>query len=114
MPYKHVIADLYNCEPDALLWSLSEAFRMTLVEQVAEVSQVLDGIWHNFDNDAYTGVLLLAESHCSIHTWPELQKVHFDLFTCGDADCEQAFKAIRVYLQTTPSELDCIHIVRRT
>lgn len=114
MSYKHVIADLYNCDPDALLWSTAEAFREFLTEQVAEVSTVLDGIWHTFDNGAYTGVLLLAESHCSIHTWPELQKVHFDIFTCGEADCELAFKAIRAQLQTKPSTQDYIHIVRRT
>jgi len=112
--YKHVIADLYGCNTEALLWSSAEGFRATLVQEVAYVSAVLDSCWHRFDNDAYTGVLLLAESHCSIHTWPELHKVHLDIFTCGTADCETAFNRIRTYLQSTPNKQDCITIVRRT
>ena len=39
-----------------------------------------------FPNGAVTGVLLLAQSHLSIHTWPELALANVDLLTCGDID----------------------------
>ena len=112
--YKHVIADLYGCRTDALLWSSAGPFRKALVEEVAQVAAVLDVCWHRFGNDSYTGVLLLAESHCSIHTWPELNKVHFDLFTCGEKDAEVAFHNIRAVLQAEPHHLDRIGVIERT
>jgi S-adenosylmethionine decarboxylase len=47
----------------------------------------LDVIWHDFHRDgAFTALYLLAESHMSIHTWPERGYVAIDLFTCGDCD----------------------------
>lgn len=38
---------------------------------------------HNFKPQGLTGVVLLAESHISIHTWPEINYVAIDIFTCG-------------------------------
>ena len=42
--------------------------------------------FYAFPNGAVTGVLLLAQSHLSIHTWPELGLANVDLLTCGDID----------------------------
>ena len=42
--------------------------------------------FYAFPNGAVTGVLLLAQSHLSIHTWPELALANVDLLTCGDID----------------------------
>ena len=39
---------------------------------------------HKFEPQGITGLVLLAESHISIHTWPELNYMAIDLFTCGD------------------------------
>jgi S-adenosylmethionine decarboxylase len=49
---------------------------------VLEVSHVA------FPNDAVTLVLILAESHLSIHTWPEESLISIDLFSCGGIDGE--------------------------
>jgi len=38
---------------------------------------------HKFNPQGLTGFILLAESHISIHTWPELDYVAIDIFTCG-------------------------------
>lgn len=37
-------------------------------------------VFHQFEDSGYTGVLCLTESHISIHTWPEFNKVTFDVF----------------------------------
>ena len=42
-----------------------------------------------------SGVLVLAESHISIHTWPERGYAAFDVFTCGNCDPYQAVKVLR-------------------
>lgn len=39
---------------------------------------------HKFFPRGITGVILLAESHIAIHTWPERNYISIDLFTCGD------------------------------
>ena len=46
---------------------------------------------HQFsDSGGITGMALLAESHISVHTWPERNYAAFDVFMCGDAKPEQA------------------------
>ena len=45
---------------------------------------VLDATFHKFSPQGVSGVVVLAESHMSIHTWPELGYAAVDVFTCGD------------------------------
>lgn len=77
----HLIADLATCErlddPDfiaAVLRDAAAAARVTLLE----VRLHLFGEGHGV-----TGVALLAESHISIHTWPEDELAAVDIFVCG-------------------------------
>ena len=58
---------------------------------------------HRFSPQGVTGVAVLAESHMSFHTWPELNYAAFDVFMCGAADpwkavpvLEQAFAGAQV------------------
>jgi S-adenosylmethionine decarboxylase len=44
---------------------------------------------HKFDPQGITGIVLLAESHISIHTWPERGEAAVDVFTCGGRDSRQ-------------------------
>jgi S-adenosylmethionine decarboxylase len=67
---------------------------------------VIDAKFHRFgERGGVTGVVLLAESHISIHTWPELNYAAIDIFMCGAADAhiaarhlEQALRPDRVKL----------------
>jgi S-adenosylmethionine decarboxylase proenzyme len=95
--HKHIIADVFECEPECLLWSTSEKFRNFIKDNVGQVATIINESWHTFDNDAYTGTILLAESHFSIHTWPENKSVNIDLFTCGNKNPELAINAIINY-----------------
>jgi S-adenosylmethionine decarboxylase len=47
-----------------------------------------------FPNGAVTGVLVLAQSHLSIHTWPERSLANVDLLSCGDVDGEETVRMI--------------------
>jgi S-adenosylmethionine decarboxylase len=58
-------------------------------------ARVVGEAFHVFPNGAVTGVLLLAQSHLSIHTWPELRLANVDLLTYGDVDGELALAVVR-------------------
>jgi len=61
---------------------------------------------HHFQPNGVSGVAVLAESHISIHTWPDIGYAALDLFMCGKADPDacipvlrEAFKAKRIEVQ---------------
>ena len=63
-------------------------------------AKVLADEFHVFPNGAVTGVLLLAQSHLSIHTWPELLLANIDLLTYGEVDAEAVLAVLRTGLET--------------
>jgi S-adenosylmethionine decarboxylase len=51
---------------------------------------------HHFTpNNGVSGVAVLAESHISVHTWPETGFAAFDVFMCGDTDPHQAIEVLQ-------------------
>ena len=73
-----------------------ERVRATMLEaaRVAGTS-VVGEAFHVFPNGAVTGVLLLAQSHLSIHTWPEHRLANVDLLSYGDGGAGQVVKVLR-------------------
>lgn len=80
---KHIFAEFYGCSFD-ILNNLS--FLEEHLVNAAKISKatVLDSVSYKFDPQGITAVLLLAESHISIHTYPELNFAAVDIFTCGN------------------------------
>lgn len=61
---------------------------------------------HKFQPQGITGIVLLAESHLAIHTWPEFNYTAIDIFTCGDkANPEKALEYLREVLQPKRVEI---------
>jgi S-adenosylmethionine decarboxylase len=55
---------------------------------------------HKFSPQGITGVVLLAESHIAIHTWPEINYIAIDIFTCGKNSMPQAaLSVLKKYFQ---------------
>jgi S-adenosylmethionine decarboxylase len=75
----------------------------------AGAATVVGERFYTFPNGAVTGVLLLAQSHLSIHTWPELSLVNVDLLSCGDIDGEVVLRTIRERLDVERASVRCIH-----
>jgi S-adenosylmethionine decarboxylase len=61
-----------------------------------------------FPNGAVTGVLILAQSHLSIHTWPELELANLDLLSYGSLDGNAVMKVVEDHLGASRSKLICI------
>jgi S-adenosylmethionine decarboxylase len=80
---KHCILELYNCDSAKLD---DEAFLRDTITTAAKRAgaTLLNLITHRFEPQGVTGLALLAESHISIHTWPESGYAAVDVFTCGD------------------------------
>ena len=66
---------------------------------------ILKESYHKFDNGAVTFVILLAESHCSVHTFPEHNSLFLDLFTCGDNCKLEVFQSYMI-TKLQPKEID--------
>ncbi|NPA31090.1 MAG: S-adenosylmethionine decarboxylase [Chloroflexi bacterium] len=93
---RHIIADLYGVAPELI--SRRETVEAILDEVVREARLTEEGrAYKQFEPYGVTGVVLLAESHLAIHTWPEHGLVNLDVFTCGEP--EQADEAFRLLLE---------------
>lgn len=76
---KHLIGHLDNCEIETIQ-TLDEY--MTRVAKICKFT-VVSQAFHQFEPIGATGVLVLAESHFSAHTYPEHKKVYLDIFCCS-------------------------------
>jgi len=81
---KHVMLNLVNLYDDLMLWKNSSV-RAGLVEAVKETgATILRVTDHEFEPVGYSCLVLLAESHASIHTFPEDNTLYADFFTCSE------------------------------
>ena len=79
---KHFLLELYGCDYEK---SNDESFLRCTLTNAAKLANatVLNLISNKFEPQGITAIALLAESHLSIHTWPEAQYSAVDIFTCG-------------------------------
>ena len=95
----HLLADFYGVAADMLTSSI-DIDRLLRQSAEAAGARILHSHFHSFgDAMGVTGVLLLAESHISIHTWPEFGFAAADIFMCGDAQPQLALQVIEQALQ---------------
>lgn len=80
----HLTAELHDCGVPALLVEPA-ALRALCVHAVAQAGLTPVGeLFHHFaPRGGITGVVLLAESHLAVHTWPELGAVTLDVYVCN-------------------------------
>ena len=95
---RHLLCEYHGC--DRALLNDPEAIRTSLVAAVTKSGATpLHEVVHAFSPHGVTGVIVIAESHFAIHTWPEYGFAAVDLFTCGDqVDPYLAFEYLRTAL----------------
>ena len=95
---KHLLLELYKCDYEKLN---DESFLRCALNRAAKLAKatVLDLMSNKFEPQGVTAIALLAESHISIHTWPESNYSAVDIFTCGhnmqpDISCKYLIQAL--------------------
>ena len=80
---KHLLFDLIDCPPDLL--DDEDFVRLSTWTAAKESkSELINISCHKFKPQGVTALAMLAESHLSIHTWPEKGVAKCDIFTCND------------------------------
>jgi S-adenosylmethionine decarboxylase len=80
---KHLLLELKDCNEEVL--NDLDFLRSTLVTVANDCgATVLGESFHPFNPHGVSGVVIIAESHLSVHTWPEYGYAAVDIFTCGD------------------------------
>ena len=97
---KHLIADFWNCDVELLN---DEGRLRQLVELAAEAggAEILALHSQRFEYQGVTAFAILAESHLSVHTWPEAGYVGADMYTCGSCDPKPAMDLLAEQLGST-------------
>jgi S-adenosylmethionine decarboxylase len=103
----HLIIDLYDADRLDDIHHIEETLRRAI-----EVSRatLLHIHLHPFEPNGVSGVAVLAESHISIHTWPEHGYAALDVFMCGDADPDACIPVLREAF--SPSKIAVSELLR--
>jgi len=79
----HIICELSGCDT-RVLTDLGRVRSIMVAAAKEANAEVLKVAFHRFDPHGVSGVVVIAESHLSIHTWPESGYAAVDFYTCGD------------------------------
>lgn len=105
-----LLVDLYRCKGN-----LNDAkFLVAVLEEAAQKmgSTVIKTIYHEFSPTGTTVILILAETHMSIHTWPEYKYAALDVFVCSEEiDPEVGWQIVRAALK--PASFKTSKLVRK-
>lgn len=105
----HIIAELFNCNE----FHINDLKKVEeVITAAAELSSatIIQPFFHKFSPYGISGVIVIAESHITIHTWPELGYAAVDVFTCGEHDFRVAIDYITQQLE---AERSVIYELRR-
>ncbi|MEW6684639.1 MAG: adenosylmethionine decarboxylase [Candidatus Edwardsbacteria bacterium] len=91
----HILLEMFDCDRKAL--NNVKGIEKILVEAAKKSgAHIVKVLFHKFNPHGVSGVVVIAESHFTIHTWPEYGYAAVDLFFCGDSmDYSKATEYIR-------------------
>lgn len=101
---QHLLAEYHGCDPTVL----NDIDRIeALLRQAAQEADasIVASVFHPFTPHGVTGVVVVEESHLSIHTWPEHGYAAVDFYTCGDCNPRRADKFLRRELRASICEV---------
>ena len=107
-PGLHIIGDLFECSCDFSIFTDSKFLENTCSSFVQNAGLTEVGkFFHQFDGEGgVTGMIVLAECHMSLHTWPEKKYVTLDVYVCSYAQdnrekAKKLFTALEDLFQPT-------------
>lgn len=91
---RHLIAELHKCDPKKL--SNINIVKEILLNAARDANmKIVKYNFHHFKPYGVSGMVIVAESHLSIHTWPEHGYAAVDIYVCGEnADPWKAYRTI--------------------
>ena len=106
----HFLLELYRCDNKKLN---DESFLRCTLNRAAKLAKatVLNLISNKFEPQGVTAIALLAESHISIHTWPESKYCAVDIFTCGQYMLPEL--ASQYLIEALKAEEHSLHVIER-
>lgn len=79
---RHILAEFYGCPKEKL--DSTAQIQKDMVAAAREAgAEVVETVFHKFNPQGISGVVVISESHLAIHTWPEFGYAAVDIFTCG-------------------------------
>ena len=100
---KHYLVEFVGCDPARL--KTVETVKGAFLEAARLSGATLLGShFHQFTPHGVSAMIFIAESHFSIHTWPEHGYVAFDVLTCGVMEPERAIEYLRVFFKAKSVE----------
>jgi|TARA_R110002126_G_scaffold177321_2_gene326234 S-adenosylmethionine decarboxylase len=91
---KHYLVDLRDCDPE-IITCVKLTRNIVMHAAKACGATILNDHFHQFQPIGVSGVVLIAESHISVHTWPENGFAAMDIFTCGNMEPQVAIDIIQ-------------------
>ncbi len=115
----HVMIDLYHCNPTLLQ---DEAFLLSVLEdypdfiQMDKVSPAMlrDIKTSNPLDDGFSGFVIIATSHVSLHAWPPYGMVNLDIFSCEEFSVEQVVQFAKARFRTEDVEVHAVERANRS
>lgn len=101
---RHLLVEYRGCDPVLLN---DQAYVERLMRRAAEVAgaTIVASVFRDFTPQGVTGVVVVEESHLSIHTWPEYGYAAVDFYTCGDCSPDAAHRLLNEELQAREAEV---------
>src|SRR5512138_2705306 len=107
---RHLLLEMFDCDPDAI--NSLEAVKGALIEAAKRAqATIVDVVFHEFNPFGISGVVVIAESHLSIHTWPEYRYAAVDIFSCGET-LKPSEAASYLVEQFQASRASCVEVKR--
>lgn len=101
---KHLLLELRGCDRERLD-DLEQIETHLRAAAVAAGASIVQATFHRFAPQGVSGLVVLEESHLSVHTWPEVGYAAVDMFTCGDCEPEAAVAVLRDGLNAESCEV---------
>jgi S-adenosylmethionine decarboxylase len=90
----HYLAEFFNCDRE-IIDDIARIERIMIEATERAGAHMIKPFFHQFSPQGISGVIVIAESHFAIHTWPEHGYAAVDLFSCADFDYKSALNHIR-------------------
>lgn len=101
---KHYLVEFVGCDPEKI--RTVDIVREPFLEAArASGATILNSHFHQFQPHGMSAMIFIAESHFSLHTWPEDGYAAFDVLTCGVMEPERTIEALRIFFGAARTEV---------